>query len=78
MDKKQIEDLNFLPKYILKVLICLIASKPFLHKLDKFYINLKTKDVTVKVNRKQHKIMSFEIDDDAFEGIKELIVGEHK
>lgn len=72
------EDLALFPRCTTSVLKWLIASNPFLHKLDKFYVNLKTKDITIEVNRKHLKLIKIKIEDDAFEGIKNLIVFDDK
>ena len=59
----------------LKVLILRrgLSTYPFIHKLDKFYVNLKSHEITVAINGVQEKLINECIHNDAFEKIKEIL-----
>lgn len=40
-----------------------------MHKLDKFYVNTATKEITVKINRQHVKVVDMPLRDKDFDGI---------
>lgn len=82
LDKKETNELEIFSKYIVKALKGRITKFPFLHKLDKIYVNLRTREVTIEVNKKQEKVLeqidvfgsrSHLIDQHALDCIREII-----
>lgn len=51
----------------------LISKYPYLHKIDKFYINIRTKEFYVKYNRKLQKVAGKSMDDEAFNEVNAII-----
>lgn len=58
LDKNQVDELPMWPRTIVKVCTHLITKYPFIHKIDKVFLNMKTKEVTVEVNQKQVEILT--------------------
>lgn len=78
----EMSDLDFAPKCLVRFLKERIAKYPFLHKIDKVYVNIKTRELTVQVNRKHIKILTENtrkkseiclMDQEAFDYIKNIV-----
>lgn len=50
-----------------------ITKYPFLHKIDKVYVNMKTREMTLEINRKQKVIADKTISKDVLKSIKEIL-----
>ena len=50
-----------------------LSAHPLIHKLDKFFVNLKTREISMTINGTQVRIIDEKIDSDAFVKIKEIL-----
>lgn len=50
-----------------------LSTSPTIHKLDKFYVNLKTHKISMTINGTQEQIINESINSDAFDKIKEIL-----
>lgn len=63
------ESLNFLTKLFVNTLKARISNHPYLHKIDKLYVNITTKEFFVQANRKLERATNKRMDDKIFENI---------
>lgn len=55
-----------------------LTKYPYLHKIDKFYVNIKTKKFTVKYNHTLVEVAERGMDNEAFDTIVQLVKGHDK
>jgi hypothetical protein len=68
-----ISDLKFCQKLKVKFLAKLLSAYPFVHKLEKIYININDRKITTKVGQTQKKIIDDKMNSEAFEKVKKII-----
>lgn len=70
MNENGMSNTKFVPKCIAKILNSLFSKHPSLDKIDRIYVNIKTRQVTIEVNSKHENILSR---NDIFNGRKYLL-----
>lgn len=73
LDKSKPYDLKWCGRYTAIIMKWLVACNPFLHKLGKFYVNIKTKEITIEIHKKHIKLINDKINDDSIERIKKIL-----
>lgn len=81
MDDKEIEALGWWHKCLAWLMRSLIINYCFIHKIGKIYVNMKTKEVTFEINRKQEaslmkysgKAKKYHMEDAVFDRLKDIL-----
>lgn len=73
LGKTATDKLSFGRKLFIKLSKWLIAKNPFIHKIGKIYVNIKTKEITTEIHRRQVPIIDKKMSGKSFEKILALV-----
>lgn len=59
--------------FILKIIVFFFSRHPNITMLDKIYVNISSKEITKKTNRKHIKVVSTKMDRETFDAITNVM-----
>jgi hypothetical protein len=78
LDILKTSELDFTKKLKVKFLEFLLSAYPFVHKIDKFYIDIHTRKIMTMVNGIKETIINSELNVEAFERTKKILKNRNK
>jgi hypothetical protein len=66
-------ELNFDRRWKVRVFKFFLSAYPFVHKLDKFYVNIETQKIITMIDGKEIEIIDDKINHETFEEIKRIL-----